>query len=112
MATEPKSLGRHGAKLVLEYIGIGGVLRADEIKDDIEGRAYRIAEAAELRMEKWTNTEADLTRDPETAADNREGELNDYEVRVFQGKDRACAIVRSEERRVGKECRCRWWRGG
>src|SRR5690625_6354348 len=95
MATEPKSLGRHGAKLVLEYIGIGRVLRSDEIRDDSEGRAYRIAEAAELRMRKWTKTEADLTGDPETAAENREGELNDYKVRDFQRKVRVREIVKT-----------------
>src|SRR5206468_9245305 len=32
---------------------------------------------------------------------------------IHHGKVRLCVaiqIARSEERRVGKECRCRWWR--
>lgn len=93
MAKEPRNLGPGGAKLVLEYFGIGRVLRSDEVKDDISARAHRIAEAAEVHMEKWTNTGEDETGDPTTAADNREGELVDYEVRVFQGRERVRAIV-------------------
>ena len=93
MAKEPSSLGRHGARLVLEYTGIGRVLRSNELREDIDGRAHRIAVAAEAHMDKWTNTEADNTGDPDTAADNTEGELEDYEVRVFQGRDRVRAVV-------------------
>lgn len=93
MATEPRRLGPDQAKLVLEYIGIGRILHSDEIKDDISGRADRIAEAATADMEKWTNTGEDNTGNPETAADNTEGELVDYEVRVFHGRERVRAIV-------------------
>jgi len=95
MATEPRRLGPDQAKLVLEYIGIGRLLRSDEVRDDIDARAHRIAQAAEARMEKWTNTGEDNTGNPETAADNTEGELEDYEVRVFQGRERVRAIVKT-----------------
>src|SRR5690606_41445182 len=36
--------------------------------------------------------------------------ITQEELKNFQGKTVAEIINRSEERRVGKECRCRWWR--
>src|SRR5205807_4681208 len=42
------------------------------------------------------------------ARENKSVELDGEALAAGNGSDR----VRSEERRVGKECGCGWWRGG
>src|SRR5205807_5416447 len=75
----------------------------------IYGRAdvglYALQIDVELRAEQPDE------RHPQNAQDdhNRSGDSAEGNQLAFGGRWAQLLVERSEERRVGKECRCRWW---
>src|SRR5262249_56758859 len=70
--------------------------------------------SSDLRMRAAQGRAADRFEREEQAYFERVREAYLRRARSSQGRMRvidAGASVRSEERRVGKECRCRWWPG-
>src|SRR5690625_8042114 len=56
------------------------------------------------------NNQIALALDPGMDLDSVEWLDSSSEVSFNRVEDHRTFYVRSEERRVGKECRCRWWR--
>src|SRR5690242_21666767 len=68
----------------------------------LEERRQRIAEG----LANAEKSKAELAK----AQEQRQEILNQANAQAYKLIDEArAAAARSEERRVGKECRCRWW---
>ena len=101
--------------------GVGSyTAEMNEIDPELFGRADKIyfdskdaciAESADIQipLREGIITESELTGDiGEYALGDIVGRENDDEIIIFKNVGLGILLTRSEERRVGKECRSRW----
>src|ERR1041385_1171316 len=89
------------------FAGLGGVVAENEV--DLAARGGLVERYGEVGVAEVALVLGDLVLEDQVVAKRRPGQLGDQRVVLVEiGAMVGEHDVRSEERRVGKECRSRW----